>query len=116
MERDRQKMSTDYLYKKGVEESNGDVTSVRTPLSDRPTSRNLKNQKTLKNSPTVANRKAQHMIAKEPPWVGLSNSDTISGRWLHLLPIIAYGPFFRPKCANSLKTVRAGRGMSTEHE
>jgi hypothetical protein len=88
-------MSTDHLYKIGVEESNGDVTSgLPRPLVPETTSgRNLENHKTLKNSKTAADRRVKHKDTKVPYSVGLSNSDTISGKRRHLLSISASGLF-----------------------
>jgi hypothetical protein len=89
-------MSTDHLLKSGVETSNGDVTSGRLrPLVTETTSgRNLENHKILKNLQTVANRRVQLKDQKEPLWVSLSNTDTISTRWRHLLLISFSGLFF----------------------
>jgi hypothetical protein len=94
-ERDRQKMSTDHKYKSGVEESNGDVTSgLPRPRVPKTTSgRNLDNHKTLKNSETAADRRVKHKDTKVPSSVGLSNSDTISGKRRHPLSISASGLF-----------------------
>jgi hypothetical protein len=66
MERDRQKMSTDHLYKSMVEESNCDVTSglPRPLVPDIISGRNLEKPKTLKNSQTVADRRVQHTDTK----------------------------------------------------
>jgi hypothetical protein len=94
-ERDRHKMSTDHLHKSGVEESSGDVSSgLLRPLAPETTSgRYLENHTTLKNSETAADRRVKHKDTKAPSSVGLSNSDTISGEWRHLLSISTSGLF-----------------------
>jgi hypothetical protein len=92
-ERDRQKMLTDHLYKSGVEESNGDVTSgLPRPLTPETTAdRNLENHKNLKNSETAADRRVKHRNTKIPSSVRLSNGDNISGEWRRLQPISSTG-------------------------
>jgi hypothetical protein len=59
-------MSTDHLYKSGVEESNGDVTfDLSRPLVAETTSgSNLENHKTLKNLQTAAFRRVLHIDEK----------------------------------------------------
>jgi hypothetical protein len=88
-------MSTDHQYKNGVEKSNGDVNSgLPRPLAPETTSgRNLENHKTPKSSNTAADTRVKHKDTKVPSSVGLSNSDTISGKRRHLLSISAPGLF-----------------------
>jgi hypothetical protein len=73
------------------------VTSLpacHAPLAPKTTSgRNLDNHKTLKNSKTVPDRRVKHKDTKVPSSVGLSNSDTISGKRRHPLSISASGLF-----------------------
>jgi hypothetical protein len=70
------------------------LSAFRAPLVPETTSgRNLENLKTLKNSKTAAVRRVKHKDTKVPSSVGLSNSNTISGKWRHLLSISASGLF-----------------------
>jgi phenylalanyl-tRNA synthetase alpha subunit len=88
-------MSTDPLYKNGVEESNGDVTSglPYRLVPETTFGRSQENHKTLKNSQTVADRRLKQTNIKKPPSVGPSNSHTISGEWRRLLPISVSAAF-----------------------
>jgi hypothetical protein len=68
------------------------------PLASETTSgRNLENHKTLKNSKTAADRRVKHEDTKVPSLVGLSKSDTISGKRRNLLSISASGVFCQNK-------------------
>jgi hypothetical protein len=86
-------MSTDHLYKGGVEKSNVDVTSgFSPPLAPETTSRrNLENHKTLKNSKMAVDRRVKQKDTKVASLVGQSNNDTISGKRRYLLSISASG-------------------------
>jgi hypothetical protein len=70
------------------------LSGLPRPLVPETTSgRNLENHKTLKNSKTAVDRRVKHKDTKVPSSVGLSNSDTISGKRRHLLSISASGLF-----------------------
>jgi hypothetical protein len=75
-----------------VEKSIADVP--RPLVTETPAGRNVEHHN---NSLTVADKRVQHEDKKEPSWLGLSNSDTISGEWRHLLMTSASGPFCENK-------------------
>jgi hypothetical protein len=78
-------VSTDHLYKTGVEEFNGNVTSsLPRPLV---TSSGLENDES-QNRQKLGERwqiDEYSIRTQKPPFVSLSNSETISAKWGNLL-------------------------------